>query len=230
MSSQEDNLTKELDSKLEMLFDEDSLSTEDIESSENLIDESFENSKSLNLDEQPKKEVYTSSGKEFPLDNLNAILLSLDWEINDELIDSYVVEITNLQNKYKKQKYCVYFFKILENLAMYIKKNLGGSHPESVSMMQSIHQSLESIFLNFDIDDADKKKIFLKEYNKYCDFKGKIKIRKNGKKNQVKHDGSEKEKFAEEFILRISQSLREIVKEELKVLKQEILEELKKQG
>lgn len=228
MSSQEDNLTKELDSKLEMLFDEDSLSSEDSATSTDFGSNSSKSDKPLEAKTQTSTEVYKLKGKEFPLDNLNAVLLSLDWEINDELIESYVLEITRLQQEYQDQKYCVYFFKILENLAMYIKKNLGGAHPESVSMMQSIHQSLESIFLNFDIDDAQKKKIFLKEYNKYCDFKDKIKVRKNNRKNLVKDEVLEKEKFAEEFILRISQSLREIVREELKVLKQEILEELKK--
>jgi len=165
MSSEKDNLTRELDNKLEDLFDEDTLDDE------NEIEPAVPEKKIAQPEtpkENAKQETHSlpasnKSSNTFPLDNLNAILLSLDWEITDELINSYLSEIRKLKSKYGDDKYCDYFFRILDNLGRYIKKHLGAAHPESVSMMQSIHQSLESIFLNSDLDEVQKKKVFYKE-------------------------------------------------------------------
>jgi hypothetical protein len=230
LSSEKDNLTKELDNKLEDLFDEDTL---DEESEPALVEKESVKPKIEKESVKPKKvQAPTSSSetriKNFPLDNLNAILLSLDWEITDELINSYLSEIRKLKAKYGTDKFCDYFFRILDNLGRYIKKNLGAAHPESVTMMQSIHQSLETIFLNSELSESQKKKVFYKEYNRYLKFKQKISLKKAGKKASGNEVNVETDKFAEVFISRISESLRKVVREELEKVKKEILESLNK--
>jgi len=225
LSSAKDSLTKELDSKLEDLFDEETLDNQP-EAAEK---------EPVKLPKPEKKESLISpsliknenKSNNFPLDNLNAILLSLDWEITDELINSYLSEITNLTTKYGSDKFCDYFFRILDNLAKYIKKNYGAADPESVYMMQSIHQSLELIFLNSDLSEIQKKKVFYKEYNRYLKFKQKVSLKKAGKKAKESVN-IETDKFAEVFISRISESLRTVVREELEKVKKEILESLNK--
>jgi hypothetical protein len=230
LSSEKDNLTRELDNKLEDLFDEDTLGDE------NETEPAVTEQKTVQQ-EAPKENIKPeplavsnpqASSNSFPLDNLNAILLSLDWEITDELINSYLSEINKLKTEYGDDKYCDYFFRILDNLGRYIKKHLGAAHPESVTMMQSIHQSLESIFLNSDLDESQKKKVFYKEYNKYLKFKQKISLKKAGKKAGHKAFNVETDKFAEVFISRISDSLRKVVREELEKVKKEILDSLNK--
>jgi len=230
LSSEKDNLTKELDNKLEDLFDEDTLDNEP-ETDPFLVNK--ESSKPLKpkkaeISENSSAVKVESKSKSFPLDNLNAILLSLDWEITDELINSYLSEIRKLKTKYGTDKFCDYFFRILDNLGRYIKKNLGAAHPESVSMMQSIHQSLESIFLNSELSEIQKKKVFYKEYNRYLKFKQKISLKKAGKKAKDNDVNVDTDKFAEVFISRISESLRKVVKEELEKVKKEILNSLNK--
>ncbi|MCB9481515.1 MAG: hypothetical protein H6680_06820 [Desulfobacteraceae bacterium] len=230
MSAEKDSLTKELDNKLEDLFDEDTLDDENESQpafSEKRPAETVrtEKKEAPVIKSDPKNE---NKPKSFPLDNLNAILLSLDWEITDELINSYLSEIRKLKTKYGTDKFCDYFFRILDNLGRYIKKNLGAAHPESVSMMQSIHQSLESIFLNSELSEVQKKKVFYKEYNKYLKFKQKITLKKAGKKPGDNDVNVETDKFAEVFISRISESLRKVVREELEKVKKEILESVNK--
>ncbi|MGM0417515.1 MAG: hypothetical protein ACQEQS_02220 [Thermodesulfobacteriota bacterium] len=239
MSSEKDNLTKELDSKLEDLFDEDTLDNDnsddfsgeqnnpefaDIKNEKNTSPGSESESDKGSADVSPKPYQAKDEKKtEFPLDNLNAILLSLDWEITDELINGYILEIEKLKSKYSDDKYSDYFLRILENLGRYIQKNLGAAHPESVTMMQTIHSGLEAIFLDSEMSELKKKKIFYKEYNKYIRFKHKISLKKAGKKSG-KSSSVETEKFAEEFIARISESLRKVVRQELEKVKKEILE------
>jgi len=232
LSSEKDNLTRELDSKLEDLFDEDTLDNEEDDFSGGQIQsESVDkkNDASDNIPEndkvsqEPLVQAKDEKKTAFPLDDLNAILLSLDWEITDELINSYISEIDKLKSKYSDDKYSEYFLRILDNLGRYIQKNLGAAHPESVSMMQTIHSGLEAIFLDSEMTELQKKKIFYKEYNKYIKFKHKISLKKAGKK-AVKGSSAETEKFAEEFIARISESLRKVVKQELEKVKKEILD------
>jgi len=229
LNSKKDNLTQELDTKLENLFDEDTLFDENEVEPESLIRNPVK--PELRVDESLNTETAKLNKKSNVslLDNLNAILLSLDWEITDELIDNYTSEINNLKSSYGEDKYCGYFYRILENLGRYIKKHLGEAHPESVLMMQSIHKSLENIFLNSDLTEVQKKDIFYKEYNKYTKFKEKVSLKKSRKPSKKSSDSNlGTGNISEALILRLSEVLKTTIKEELEIVKKEIIETLKK--
>ncbi len=236
------SFSKEVDSTLESLFDENSLE-EDLDLQGNKVQYS-ENTEALNENDKAGSSVFTnetsqkdnisvqktdagSNCEAYSLDNLNAILLSLEWEITGELVDKYLSEIKLLKGCVPYERYSDYFLKILESLGLYIKKNLLNANPETVSMMQSVHQGLDMIFMKPDLVEKERKALFYNEYNKYLKFKKKIGSRKVVEKKSLKHPVSKNENFAESFALKISEAVQSVIREELQKIKHEIIEALK---
>ena len=59
--------------------------------------------------------------KDSPVNNLKSIVLTIDWEISEEIITQFITEIDRLYAKFKNDEVLYKFvhrsFKILKNLA-----------------------------------------------------------------------------------------------------------------
>ena len=136
-----DNLNPELENKLDDLFDENDTPILD-------------------------KENHDATGH-YPLSELKNLILSIDWEITDEVLEKLLQQIEDLNMTYEHDKTILTFLQILNSLGVYIKKNRAKAHPKTFKTLNSVFSSLDKVVLSKDMEAADRKKILNTEMNRY---------------------------------------------------------------
>ena len=116
--------------------------------------------------------------EDFPLSNLKAIVLSVDWEIDDEVMDRLVEEIGKLETVYNYDKTLLSFFRLLGSVGKYIKTRKADAHPDSIKLLNSAYNSLEKVLLSKDITPAEKKQILLLQVTEFKKLKEQIGLKK----------------------------------------------------
>ncbi len=109
-----------------------------------------------------------------PIKELKSVVLSLEWEITDQVMQRLTEEISNLEEVYKVDKIVVAFLQLLGSLGKYIQKKKADAHPESISLLNSVYDHLEKAILDEGLSDSDKKKLLIGEVNKYKQLKENI--------------------------------------------------------
>jgi hypothetical protein len=164
------SVTSELESRLEDLFgkDEESTFLKD--------DVSFDNS---------------------ALNDLKAIILSIDWEINDEIMDRFIAQLDNLKEFYKEDKVIILFFQLLRSVAKYIKNNKSDAHPDATRLLNSTYNGLEKVLVSQNLSGSQKEKFLLSEIKKFKMLKKEIAAKKTARAQRGR-----KEILAEPLIMK----------------------------
>ncbi len=143
-----DTLSSELENRLDDLFGDNNLAPPDAE--ENDI------------------------AAHYPLAELKNIILSIDWEITDEVLGKLLQQIKDLKLTYKHDKIVLTFLQILNSLGDYIKTNRAKSHPKTFKILNSVFSSLDKVVLSREMPDTAKKKILRAEMNRYKELRSQI--------------------------------------------------------
>ena len=93
----------------------------------------------------------------YPLAELKSLVMSIDWEITEEVLSDFLIQIDNLGILYKDDQIIMKFFKMLKALGKYIKARHGEAHPNTFSLLNSVFCGLEKIVTQ-DISNLDKQK------------------------------------------------------------------------
>ena len=115
----------------------------------------------------------TGSTFDSPLLNLNATILSLDWEITDATLDRLLEEIDRLKAVYQNDKLPFMFLQLLGSIGKYISVKKVKAHPDAIKMLHSVYAGLEKVLLS-DISNHDKKKILSNEVRQFKSLKQRI--------------------------------------------------------
>ena len=107
----------------------------------------------------------------YPLAELKNIILSIDWEITDEVLEKLLQQIKDLKLTYKHDKIVLTFLQILNSLGDYIKTNRAKSHPKTFKILNSVFSSLDKVVLSREMPEAAKKKILRAEMNRYKELR-----------------------------------------------------------
>jgi len=78
--------------------------------------------------------------------NLKTIILSIEWEITDELLAELIEETKILQNTFSDNPPYISYFKLLGSVGKYIWKNKSEAHPDSIRLLHSIFKNFEKVF------------------------------------------------------------------------------------
>ena len=186
-------VTVEVEKRLEDLFREDGESfdfLEDSSGSEDPSSEDLEMSPDFLEDtgefkDTPPRELDESSGfmedssvfERSPLKELKTIVLSIDWEINDEDMTRFIEQVETLKQTYVYDKVALLLLQILDALGRYVKTNKGNAHPNAVKVLNSVYTSLEKVLLQKDITDAEKEKVLLVEVQRFKELKEQVSAR-----------------------------------------------------
>jgi hypothetical protein len=136
---------------------------------ENRLDDLFgENDAPLN-DAQDK-----DLKEHYPLAELKNLILSIDWEITDEVLDKFLQQLKDLRLTYKHDKIVSTFLQILNSLGNYIKTNRAKAHPKTFKILNSVFSSLDKVVLSGDMSEKTKKKILRAEMNRYQELRTQI--------------------------------------------------------
>ena len=143
-----DTLSSELENRLDDLFGENDIQLPDAQ-------------------EKKLKEHY-------PLAELKNLILSIDWEITDEVLVNLLQQLQDLQLTYKHDKIVMTFLQILNSLGNYIKTHRAKAHPKTFKILNSVFSSLDKVVLSRDMTEPAKKKILRVEMNRYKDLRAQI--------------------------------------------------------
>lgn len=154
----EDTLSEELENRLDDLFGED--------------------------DKFSDGPITDDSAQDYPLSELKNLVLSIDWEITDEVLQKFIGQIRELKANYQDDKINLTFLQILGSLGEYIKTNRGKAHPKTFKILNSVFSQFDEVVLNQDMQEIEKKKILRAEMNKYKVLREQITQDKAAKKKK----------------------------------------------
>ncbi|PIE71538.1 MAG: hypothetical protein CSA22_01545 [Deltaproteobacteria bacterium] len=115
-----------------------------------------------------------------PLENLKAVILSMEWEINDEIMNTFIDEVNVLTQRYKGNRIYQLFLKLHDSIGKYIKIKKAAAHPSSIQFLNGLFESFESVVMNPEQKSAEAEKIILKEVNNFKMLKKRILLSKGG--------------------------------------------------
>lgn len=119
-----------------------------------------------------------SPAADSPLLDLNATILSLDWEITDATLGRLIGEIDRLKGIYQNDKLPFMFLQLLGSIGKYISVKKVKAHPDSIKMLHSVYAGFEKVLLDADISDLEKKKILSNEVRQFKSLKQRIRSTK----------------------------------------------------
>jgi HAMP domain-containing protein len=102
-----------------------------------------------------------------PLKELKSIVLSIDWEITDEIMTNFLDQVDGLKEAYKDDKVVLMFLQLLGSVGKYIKAKKESAHPDVVKLLNTAYAGLEKVLLTEDITETERKKLLIAEVNEF---------------------------------------------------------------
>jgi len=174
LNADKGKLTSELNDRLDDLFDESGAAPEP---EPNVPRETP--AKSAKTADAGTVDRAASGQKASPLMELDAIVLSLDWEITDENLDKLIAEIERLKTLYKQDRLPYMFLQLHGSVGKYIASKKVDAHPDSIKLLHSVHAGLERILVSPEMNETEKKKILSEEVKKFKGLKHEIMLSKS---------------------------------------------------
>ena len=116
-----------------------------------------------------------SGGEESPIARLKTIILSIDWEINDEILQQLDDELVDLADIWADDKIKLVYIQGLSKIGKYIDKEKAAAHPNSIKLLITFYHNLEKIVSEENgMSDAEKKELLTADVKKFNQLKSQI--------------------------------------------------------
>ena len=156
---------------------------------------------------------------ESPLRELKAIVLSIDWEINDEVMTRFVDQIAILKSTFEGDKVVLVFLQLLNSIGEYIRVNLGRSHPDAFKILNSLFLQMDKVVNSSTMTGTEKKKTLAVELEKYKNLKDRLTPEPPAADTRAKDSAQDEVSVSDIDIRKLYSAIHEIKK----VLQTEIL-------
>jgi len=115
-----------------------------------------------------------STNDESPISRLKSLVLSIDWEITDEVLLQFNEELIDLKGIWAGNSINLVYIQALEKLSKYIYQNKANSHPNAIKLLLTLYYNLEKIVSSEDLAETQKKEILLEDVKKFEALKRQI--------------------------------------------------------
>lgn len=112
------------------------------------------------------------------LKELKATVLSIDWEINDEVMGRFTDQVHRLKKTFREDRVTTVLLQLLDALGKYVKTHKGRSHPQTIKVLTSVHAALEKVASSKEMGEREKKQILLKELKEFKHLREQVSSRK----------------------------------------------------
>ncbi len=109
-----------------------------------------------------------------PLARLKSIILSIDWEITDDILRQFNQELHDLRDIWADNKINVIYVQALEKLSRYIYKEKSSAHPSAIKLLLTFYANLEKIVSNEEITEQQKKNLLREDVARFDNFKRQV--------------------------------------------------------
>ncbi len=115
-----------------------------------------------------------SGEEESPIARLKTIVLSIDWEITDEVLTQFNDELTDLHDIWADDPVKLVYVQALQKIGKYIFQQKSDSHPSAIKLLLTFYYNLEKIVLDAELSEAEKKEILRSDVKKFEQLKRQI--------------------------------------------------------
>ena len=210
IQKKDSSVSSEVKERLEKLFSEDDGADDD-----NLFQDNMENPVDSEIRE------------------LKAVVLSIDWEINDEIMSGLMKQIDALKKIYQQDQVLILFLQLLGTVGKYIQQKKAKAHPDSIKLLNSAYQSFEKAVTNKQLSEADRKKLLQTEIKRYKELKNQISSQRKAPVVLTHETGEyqrEQEKNRPESsnfqisseLTFVMEEIKKIIQAEFKILREEL--------
>ncbi len=116
-----------------------------------------------------------STDDESPISRLKSLVLSIDWEITDEVLLQFNEELLDLRGIWAGESINLVYIQALEKISKYIYQNKADSHPNAIKLLLTFYYNLEKIVSSQDLSEEQKKVILMEDVRKFENLKRQIK-------------------------------------------------------
>jgi pilus assembly protein FimV len=115
-----------------------------------------------------------SGEEESPIARLKTIVLSIDWEITDEVLTQFNDELTDLQDIWADDPVKLVYVQALQKIGKYIFQQKSDSHPSAIKLLLTFYYNLEKIVLDAELSETEKKDVLRSDVKKFEQLKRQI--------------------------------------------------------
>jgi pilus assembly protein FimV len=109
-----------------------------------------------------------------PIAKLKTIILSIDWEITDDILHQLNEELQDLKDVWSGSKINLIYVQALEKIGRYIFAEKANAHPNAIKLLLTFYYDLEKIVSSPSMDEEAKKQLLLQDVKKFEQFKAQI--------------------------------------------------------
>lgn len=106
-----------------------------------------------------------------PIAKLKTIILSIDWEITDDILRQLNDELQDLKDVWAGNKINLIYIQALEKIGRYIFAEKANAHPNAIKLLLGFYYDLEKIVSSTTMSEEDKKQLLLQDVKKFDQFK-----------------------------------------------------------
>lgn len=133
-------------------------------------DEIIEKKKEINIKENFNRIPTKTLQNDRPFDLLKAILLEMDWEINETNLNKYLSELDVLSNKFSNDRVIYLFLKLLKSLGIYMLHKKSNANPDVLKFLYNSFNCIEKVIID-ELTVFNKNLLILKETEKFKQLK-----------------------------------------------------------
>jgi len=169
-----ENLINEVEDRLADLFSEGGDDEPKVETPPDVDTSPDFNDVGSDMDDPPILEEDNGDIEDSPLKELKSIVLSIDWEISDEIMTRFLNQVNGLMETYQDDRIIQMFLQLLSSVGKYIKAKKENSDPDVVKLLNSAYVGLEKVVLTEEISGDERKKLIIIEVNKFKKIREKL--------------------------------------------------------
>ncbi len=115
-----------------------------------------------------------SSNNGSPISRLKTIVLSIDWEINDEILTQFNDELLALKDIWAGDQIKLVYVQALQKISKYIYQLRADAHPNAIKLLLSFYYNLEKIVTGTELTEVETKEILREDIKKFEKLKHQI--------------------------------------------------------
>jgi len=139
---------------------------------ENRLDDFF--SDALPSQDEPPADAPPAPKTDLPLKELKSTILAIDWEITDDVLDTFIGQLDGLLEQFEDDKAIHTLLKLLKSLGKYVRTHKSKAHPDTIKRIMAVYSALEESVTNDDMSRNEKEKMMLEEVRQFQRLKALI--------------------------------------------------------
>jgi hypothetical protein len=110
----------------------------------------------------------------YPLRFLKATVLSIDWEITDEVMGRFIDQVERLKEAHQEDKTILPLLQMLGSTGQHIRIFKENAHPTALKVLKSLYLTLEKAMSTDTTGEVEKSRLLFREIRKFKALKAQI--------------------------------------------------------